>query len=339
MFYILYGDDSFSIQGRLSEIRGRLGPPDAIVNNTSVFDGRRVSVGELTSACNTMPFLAEKRLVVVEGLLSRFEPAPGRGGRKAPVSAEVTKELTAWLPLADRVAVMPPTTALVLLDGALRGSNRLLAALKSKGEVCQFPLPKGPALHGWIQERVAKGGGTISPSAVRLLGDLAGGDLWALSNEIDKLALYSAGRTIEDGDVRSLVSNAQQANVFAMVDAVVARRPSAAISHLHRLMDQGAAPPYILSMITRQYRMLAQAKELTARASSPAEIGRQLGLTNDFALRKTLEQARGYSLAQLASIYQRLLETDVSIKTGRWGGEIALDLLITNLCSTRGGAT
>lgn len=251
-------------------------------------------------------------------------------------SAETAKDLPQWLPLADYVSATPPSTVLVFRDGALNRSNKLLAALRSKAEVWQFPLRKGPALYSWIQERVTKSGGTISPSAVRLLADLVGGDLWAGNSEIEKLLLYASGRMIADNDVRLLVSHAQESNIFAMVDAIIARRPSAAILLLHRLMDHGAAPAYILTMITRQFRMLAQATELAGQELSQAELGRQLGTTSDFALRKTLDQARGYSLAQLVGVYRRLLDADLSIKTGRWGGEMALDLLITNLCSSRG---
>ncbi|MFH1484936.1 MAG: DNA polymerase III subunit delta [Chloroflexota bacterium] len=335
MLYILSGDDDYSVQGKLSQIEVSLNEPEMLSHNTSVLDGRHLTLRQLTNTCDVLPFLAQKRLVVVEGLLSRFEPPSGRGARRQFPRPEMTKELAEWTGLADYVDVMPESTILVLRDGKLGRSNRLLTALSRKAKLCQFPMLRGPALHSWIQARVAKSGGTIAPTAVRLLADLVGGNLWLESGEIDKLLAYSSGRTIGEQDIHLLASHAAEPNIFAMVDAVIAKRSSVAVALLHRLVDQGSTPPYILTMITRQFRLLAQAASLASDGLRQAEIGSHLGISSDYALRKTLDQAKRYSLASIAAIYQRLLEADISIKTGRWEGEMALDLLIVNLCSKR----
>ncbi|MFC2068855.1 hypothetical protein ACFLTP_07630, partial [Chloroflexota bacterium] len=58
----------------------------------------------------------------------------------------------------------------------------------------------------------------------------------------------------------------------------------------------------------------------------------RLGLTSEFALNKIVEQANKYSITQLKIVYNKLLETDLSIKTGRYSGELALNILIAELC-------
>jgi len=152
-----------------------------------------------------------------------------------------------------------------------------------------------------------------------------------MANEVDKLVLFTGGRRIEEGDVRVVVSYAQEANVFAMVDAVLEFRVGVAQGLLQQLLKQGAHPAGLLVMLTRQVRIIVQVKELAKRGLTRADIQNKLGLTKDFVVRKAAEQADKYSLARLTEVYHKLLEADLSIKTGKYDGELALNILIAEL--------
>ena len=73
MLYILSGEDDFSINQSLEEIKKGMGDRDMLSANTTVFDGQQVTPDQLGAVCGTVPFLAEKRLVIIKGLLGRFE--------------------------------------------------------------------------------------------------------------------------------------------------------------------------------------------------------------------------------------------------------------------------
>ena len=322
MIYILYGEDSFSIKESLTKIKADCGGAEL---NAVLFEGGKVSLNELVSICNTISFLAPKRLVVVEGLLTRFEPG---GGRR-----DQSPELKDWSALAGHVVNMPESTVLVLVDGKLSRANPLLKKLSPLASVREYMSPKGTELQNWIRARVAGNGCEISPSALRLLTDLIGNNLWILSNEIDKLSLHAREGRIEEDDINSLVSYARESNIFAMVDAIVQRRLRKSFQLIHQLLDEGAAPPYLLYMMTRQFRLLIQARRLMADGLPASAIRGKIGETTDWRLEKILRQARGYSLERLEESYRRLLETDLSIKTGAVDGALALDLLITDLCA------
>jgi DNA polymerase-3 subunit delta len=88
-------------------------------------------------------------------------------------------------------------------------------------------------------------------------------------------------------------------------------------------------------MLSRQVRLIVQARELRRLGKPEAEIQNKLGLTSEFSLRKTLEQAQSYRLERLREVYNKLLETDLSIKTGKYEGGLALNLLIAELCQQR----
>lgn len=331
MFHILWGPDTFSAHEALEKIKRGLGDPQALATNTMVFDGQKLTLAELTAACDTVPFLADRRLAIVEGLLGRFQPQ--RGAPQPRRTAALEKQLADWLALKDYVKTMPPSTVLVMKDGELGKDNRLLQGLSQVAEVKGFPELRRDEIQRWIGERVAKLGVAISPQAVRLLAEQIGGNLWVISMELDKLCLYARGRCIEEADVRLLAGSVHESNIFVLIDAVVGQRRAQAFQVLEQLLWQGAAPPYVLVMLTSQFRLILQAVELKARGLSPRDIAGRLGIAHEYRLKKVLEQTPLYSPKRLEHIYCRLLETDISIKTGRQDGELALELLITELSS------
>jgi len=152
-----------------------------------------------------------------------------------------------------------------------------------------------------------------------------------MTNEINKLALFTAGRRIDVEDIKAIVSSAQEANVFAMVDAILDFKAGIAEQLLEQLLQRGASPAYLLFMLSRQVRMIVLARELRRQRKTEVEIQNRLGLTSGFALRKTLEQARRYPLERLKEVYHKLLEADLSIKTGKYEGGLVLNLLIADL--------
>lgn len=327
MFYILYGQDDFSLNQAVDKIKAELGDREMVATNTTNLEGQRLTLGELRNKCGAAPFLSSHRLVIVDGLLGRFEvkqsrPRAGRG--------KSGNGLGEWEGLASYIEQIPETTVLVLVDEEVKGHNPLLKKLSQLAEVRTFPLLRGRELKAWIRQRVKGEGGDITPQAVNLLAELIGGDLWAMNGEIQKLLIYSQEHPISEGDVRQLVSHVQEANIFALVDAVAEGRTELAQRILHRLYRDGVAPTYILVMITRQFRLIAQAKDL-GKGLSRLQIQDRLGLKASYGLDKTLSQAKLYDFEGVKRAYDKLLETDLAIKTGKYSDKLALELLVTEL--------
>ncbi len=332
MLYILLGEDDFSLRQSLEEIKGSIGDQTILAANTTVFEGQQLTPDHLRNACETVPFLAEKRLVIVNGLLGRFEPKSKPSPKKKATPS--TNQQSDYKSFVACITEIPGSAILVLVDSKIGSNNPLLKALSPKAKVQTFPLLKGDKLKQWIQKRVAAGGGSISSQAVDALAGLVGGDLWLMANEVDKLILFASGRRIEEEDVKRLVSYAQEASVFTMVDAVLDFKAGLAGQSLQQLLQGGAAPPYLLVMLARQVRMIVRAKELKRQGKPEAEIQNKLGL-REFALHKTLEQAGKYSWERLKDVYNKILETDLAIKTGKYGDELALNILVAELCQRR----
>ncbi len=336
MFYVFHGEDEFSQREQLAAFKARLGDPSLVALNTSVFDGRTVTLGELRHACDSIPFLADVRLVIVEGWLTHLASRRGGGeGKKdaedepAPSSRKVIEELITYLPQ------MPDTTRLVFVEPKrIRENHPVLVLAKSdpqRGIVKAFDPPRGDALIDWIIARARMHGGAISFPAAQLLAESVGEDLRLLDGEIRKLVTYVGGRRpVGEADVKLLTPYAGEANIFQMVDALAQRRGQEAVRLMHRLLDGGKHPLELLSMIARQFRLLIQTKELLEQGRRPPDIARELGV-QPFVADKLMRQARNFSLAQLEAVYRRLLEIDIAIKTGEMEGVLALDLLVAGL--------
>jgi DNA polymerase-3 subunit delta len=330
VLYILYGKDVFSLQQALEEIKNELGNKEMLEVNTSVLDGQQLRLSQLVDACSTVPFLCPCRLVIVKGLLGRLETKFGAERRTARSKAKNNSALEEWTGLAEYIKQMPPTTLLVLIDGEVKAGNRLMKSLAPLAKVKGFPPLNDRSLSDWVQGRIKEGGGNISPAALKLLVGLVGADLWVMSGEIDKLLAYCSGQVITEDDVKQLTSYAREVNIFALVDAILEGRRSQAQQLLHRLLRDGASPAYILAMITRQLRLIVMAKDL-GRKKSRTGILNSLEPISDFSLDKAARQAEAFTLERIKEAYHKLLETDVAIKTGKYEGDLALDLLVVEL--------
>ena len=333
MFYILHGPDDFSLREELGRIKDGLGDREALASNTTFFEGKQVGLHQLMDACMALPFLGTHRLIIVEGLLSRTSSSAKGDEDDTDEGKSTKKGKGEWKALKDGVGGMPPSTVLVLIDREVNKSAALFKGLASLAQVKEFPLRRGRELREWIKGRVRQGGGTISSDAVNVLASMVGENLWVLASEIEKLLVYTAGRPIDQQDVEEVVSYARESNVFAMVDAIIEGRSAKAASLLHLSLEEGAAAPYLLFMITRQLRLLVQSKELSMQRCRRADIKSRLGISKDFILDKALEQGRNYSMERLEHVYRQLLETDRAIKRGLMKGEMALELLIADLCA------
>ena len=331
MIYLLYGEDEFSLRETLASMKQRVEPPELRDVNTTVLKGADVSYDELAATCLTVPFLAEKRLVVVEGLLATFEPRTGfRAGTRA--ASPEPPDQGRWKQLPDILAQMPPTTDLVLVDGALRESNSMLRRLRDLAEVREFPTPRGNALRQWIHQRAERHGVRIEHDAAATLAETIGNNLRVIDMELQKLSLYRNGESVRRQDVEELVAYVREASIFAAVDAVLEGRPGVALRSIHQLLESGRPPSYVIIMIARQVRFLLVAKDLRAQQVPRAELGRRLSLSG-YPLQKTLEQEGRFTSERLAHIHRKLLEADLSIKTGKASEQLVLEMLVAELAS------
>ena len=337
MLYILHGEDEFTRSEELAKLKQKLGDPTVASLNTTVLDGRRVTLPALIQACDALPFMAKRRLVIVEEFWSRFEPR--EGGRAKDRQVKPSGADAAFIKgLLDYLPRLPETTHLIFVESrSLSVANSAFGALpadKKQVYVRDFQQPQERDLGGWIERRMKAKGGNITPQAAHELARFVGSDLRQLDQELEKLLAHADfQRPVTVTDVHSLVGATQTDNIFALVDAIGLRQRERAVRYLHELLEAGAAPPYLLSMIERQFRILLQVKDLQVRGATPSEMQKALGIGHAFIIEKSLRQATNFSMASLESTYGHLAEVEQRIKTGEIDDLLALDLLVVELCA------
>ncbi len=316
MFHLFHGKDSYSQRETLAGLLAKEGDADMLSLNTTRLDGKVATFSELQSACDALPFLSRVRVVLVENLFSSI-----------PDKAFMDK-LEAYLPQ------LPKTTRLIFLESQpLADSHRIirLAEKEKIGYVKKFELPQGNELERWVRDHVEDRGGRIAPQAANLLAVNVGGDLLAMTNEIEKLVLYKGvGETIEAADVELLSPYAAESSIFDLVDALGNRQAARAAELFQKKVNEGVDPFYLFSMFIRQFRLLIQTKSLLDGGERPAGIAEQLK-QRPFVADKLARQARNFTLPQLEQIYGRLLDIDVDVKTGKADLLTALYLLVAGL--------
>jgi DNA polymerase III subunit delta len=333
VLYLLYGPDAFGVHEATAALRARLVEADPMADlNRAALDGRGLTVGALQSVCDALPFLGDRRLVVVTDLLAQTT------GRK-----ELADALIAYLPH------MPATTLLVLVEGSLAVNHRLLRWIEQwrsaqprpdeAAVVRRFEAPRPERVPGWLDRRARDAGGAIEPAAAQALavaltrdGDV---DLYRAASEVEKLLVHAGDRPVTAADVAALVTPITQDSVFRLMDALAERDGRTAATLLHRFLGSGEAPLRLLALMARQFRLVIHARALLDGGTSPGALAAPLGVP-PFVAGKLAVQARRFTVPALEAAHRRLLDIDTAIKTGRTDPVVALDLFIAEICPPRG---
>ncbi len=323
-FYIFHGDDSISLRGQLAKMRAALGEDGDL--NCAEFEGASAPLPEVLAAAKSLPFLAEKRLVIVKGLISHItRRGAGQAGRAAADR------------LIDELPRLPDYARLVLVEaGSLSEKNRVLTAARSlqNGYVAQFRQPQN--LTRWLMARARdEYDAEITPEAAGAIASVVDDDLLLADNELHKLVTYvDSERAITEDDVAALTPYLPQANIFELVDALAVGDGARALELIQRATHDDPRDPgfRLFGMIARQFRLLLMTRDHLDRGggAGPDAIAQAVGISR-FPARKLAVQARRFQRAQLDAILKRLQRYDQDMKTGRINPRLALDVLVASL--------
>lgn len=338
MLYIIYGKDAFARKEAFDRLCAELDKDGALATNTITLDAKAASPQEVMAACDTVPFLGDGRLVVVEGMLQTAGRVK-RGGKsrsKKPAAGEDDADVGAgpWDVLAEYVPRMPASTTLVLLDDEVPVANALLTALGPLGRVEHCSPPNEKELPGWVMARARKIGLKLDAPAARLLAELIGPDAWMLASELDKLLAYSGGEIVREADVRELVSRAKEHKGWDLTDAILDGKGASAARVLNEMLEDGQPTQLILGTIVGRYRRAALVRDMIDRGESGSAIAARIGVKMGYGLDRAIEQAERLPLPAIRAAYARIIEAELDVKRGLMADDrLALELAVQELAS------
>lgn len=322
MIIFLYGKDGFRARQQLRRMKAKfLSDRDPQGLNCDVIHASSAKEGEIMMQIGAAPFLAEKRMVVIDSLFS-------------------TKQYDVAEALSDMIkeGKMPSSTVLVVideLDAVKKKEFKVLYDLLVAEKYSQrFDLLTGSKLLGWIAAEVSVRGGTITQEAARSLGSAIPADMWQLHNTIDQLIAHAGDRDIRAEDITLFVDKPVDDNIFTLVDAIVKKQGNNVFSLIEKQYQEGKDPGYIFAMLLRQFRIMFQIADMQARKEGlpPAETAKALGI-HPFVVKKTLPLLKHYSRGQLQQIHDELLSIDAQTKTGQAAQAVLIDRFVGTCCS------
>lgn len=287
--YLLAGGEVFLIEEQLSSVRALLG--DNASMNSSWYHAQEIKrAEEIVELCNTMPFLSDRRLIVIRNIHKLGQKEQGR--------------ITAYL---ERPC--SSTTLILTIEGAQeREEKNFTKGLPRGAEVLRFDTLKGRDLHDWIAGRVRVYGKTMDRDAVYLLAEVTGSNVWFIASEIEKLSLYIGSRpAITIKDVEYLVMKSHEPPVFAFMDSLFDRKKDSLL-RLHELEYTGISE---LEMISRIENQIVQHYQVLCTRK-----GRPPGM-HPFVEKKILTRGSLWNAPQLTRLLSAIRRIEQGIKSGR----------------------
>ncbi len=364
--YLLYGEEPFLFDELVAAARRRLTPRGLEDFNINRFDGAVVAPSEVAIAAETLPFMAEKRLVVVSEARffrpSRRKPGPStsaesgagepgdeddRGEQDEGEAAGAEGATSGAVPGADAemaallayLASPSPTTCLVFTltsgrERRLPDPDRRLKvtrAVEKAGALVNCAKLKDWQAARWASQRAAASGRSLDQATALELVHTVGDDLRTVAEELKKVCLYaSAKAAISAADIAAVASPTAERRGWDLVDALGYRRRDEAIDLLRALDRQGVHPLAVMGLMTMQLRRLLKARAMLDESRDQAAVAAALGLP-PFLAGRLVEQARGFTAEELIGALAKTFETDLLIKTTETEPALAVELLLLDL--------
>lgn len=281
--------------------------------NYEVFEGETADVDDVLAAANTLPFMSEKRLVVVRDV-DRF-----------PAAA-----LTALAAYASNPA---DSTVLVLVARKLARNTRLFKAVEANGQTFEWAKPRRGEYPSRVVAMFAERGREVGVDAAELLVRSVGRDLRRLEGEVDKIVAFAGERTaLTREDVETVMAFVAPASVFDFTDAVGLRDCGASLRLLALLAGQGESVHGLHAMAVRHVRSLLAARALLDRGEHTGGLMRALGVP-DWQAKKLAQQAGRFSASELTDALRGLAQAEYEMKTSQAAARLVLERWVVSVCA------
>ena len=303
--YLLFGEEAYLRRQYRDRLRDALAGGDTM--NCHYFEGKGINAGELIDLAETLPFLAQRRVLVIEnsGLFKK-------GGEA----------------LAEYISDLSETAYFVFVETEVDKRSKLYKAVKAAGRVTEFSPQDTGKLRRWIAGLAAREKKGITDEDIRYFLEKTGTDMQNIRMELEKLFCYTQGRErITAGDIDAVCIRRVSNQIFDMVNAIAEKKQKRALELYYDLLALKEPPMRILFLIARQFNLLMQVKECKKKGYDNRSIAEKTGL-RDFLVGKYASQASRFEAGQLREALQACVEAEERVKTGKMNDVMSVELLI-----------
>ena len=311
--YLLCGDEAYLKVQYKNKLLKALNP-DGDTMNFNHYEGRNIDVKELIDLCETMPFFADRRVVLLEDT--------GFFKNKCDELADYMKELPDYL-------------CLVFVEDEVDKRSKMYKAVKSCGRIGEFARQDEKTLMQWAAGILKREGKNITQRDMELLLTMTGIDMGNLRMELEKLITYTGDRNVVTrADIQAVCTTQIQNKIFDMVRAVTEKNQKRALELYYDLLTLKEPPMRILFLLAKQFRQLLLVKEYTEEGVAQPEMASRLGVPS-FVVRNIASCARAYRISELRQAVTDFVDAEEAVKTGRLQDVLSVELLIVKYSSAR----
>lgn len=308
--YLLYGDEAYLKRYYLNALRKAVLRGDEM--NFLQMEGKDPSLSALRDFTDTMPFFAEKRLVILRdtGLFK-----------------------TASDGYADWIGSLPETAVVLFSETEIDKRNKLYKKVSEVGYAAELSMPDTAAKEQFVQSILKKNGIQITRKAYDLLLERLGGSLDQITNEMDKLTAYAGeSGSVREEDVRNIITESTEIRVFDLTDALSEGDAARAFDIYYGLIREKEPPMRLLFLTARQFSQLYSVKSLIGEGMRDDEISRVLAIRSPYVVKRLRRITGRFTEERLKECLDLLVRTEEDVKTGNLGEAAALEMLMVELC-------
>ena len=275
--------------------------------NLALYEGKNIDINEVIDNAETFPFFAKYRLIVLEqsGLFKT-------GGEQ----------------LAEYMDKIPETTIFLFVEQDVDKRSKMYKAVKKNGYICEINRQSEKDIEVWAAKIFDYNGKKITKADMAYFIANVGTDMEILSQEIEKLISYAYDKNvINKNDIDAVCIKQLNVRIFDMIDAISVKNQQKTLDCYYELIAEKEPPMRILFMISRQFNLILQAKDLSARGMSKEQIAGAMGVQG-FIASKSISQSRNFTVSELKAGLAESISTEELIKSGRMDENIGVEMLL-----------
>jgi DNA polymerase-3 subunit delta len=334
----LYGLDDYRAKQKIKEVKKKfLQEVDLSDSSTEELRGEDLTLDKFHAVSSSHSLFARRRLIIITNVLLNKNKA--FIGELMPYLREHKDSDNIFIFYESSLTRdKKDVLVLALADDSTKPLTKDQTALvdwwKQEATGQYFPLLNNQEVAVWMDGVVKPAGLELDYRAKQILTATLGSDLWALTNELAKLINYQKAKgedkVIDAEAVLAMLGTKSEENIFALTDALSNKNKQLAVKLLADQLQEGASEAYLLTMLTRQVKILLTIRAALDSGCSARDIGTKVKL-HPYVLQKGINQARNFNLPYLKSLLTALVRLDYSYKSGRLPASLMLSLIAAKI--------
>ena len=324
--YLLYGRETYLIDNAIKNFKESLNE-SMIDFNLDIIDGKEVYLDQLLSSVETLPFMDENKITIVKD----FELLKGK---RKNFSEGDEKYFIDYL---DNIS--QSTVLVFVVYGEIDKRKKIVKKIQDKGIVFNCDKISDMDLFKWTKRRFEGFKVEIENAQVMYFIESQGyrdknsdKTLADLENEIIKISSFvGEGKKITNEVIDKLSQKKIENDIFKLIDFIGEKNSAGAIRILNDMINEGESVLGIFAMISRQFKIVMQVRQVQKTGSSVNEICQRLSL-RQFVVNKALKQGRNFPDETIIEMLNFILESDFKIKNGLMKDTLAIEILVSKYC-------